>query len=74
MSLNSKQEKATLRTGNHINLPQADRETAQKWQKRVWVWCLRLVVLIVYATTRSLISLAWCSPTAQAKGLFQDSK
>jgi len=58
MSLNIKQLKATLPAGNRRTLPQRDRETAKKWQKRAWVWCLRLVVLIVYATTRSLISIA----------------
>jgi len=69
MSFNSKQLKATLPTGNRRTLPQRDRQTAKKWQKRVCVWWLRLVVLIVYAT-RSLISLSWRSLTAQAKGPF----
>jgi len=41
MSLNSKQ-KSTLPTGNRRTLPQRDRETAKNWQKRIWVWCLRL--------------------------------
>jgi len=41
------QANVTLPTGNHRTLPQKtkNRETARKWQKRVWVWCLRLLVL-----------------------------
>jgi len=42
MSFNSKQLKATLPTGNRRTLPQRDRQTAKKWQKRVCVWWLRL--------------------------------
>jgi len=37
MSLNFK-AKPTLPTGNCRTLPQWDRETAKKRQKRIWVW------------------------------------
>jgi len=30
----------TLPTGNCRTPPQRDMETAKKWQRRVWVWCL----------------------------------
>jgi len=42
MSLNSKQKPLCLPTANRRTLPQRGRETAKKWQKRIWVWCLRL--------------------------------
>jgi len=42
LSLNSEQLKATFPTGNRRSLPQRGRETAKKWKKRVYVWCLRL--------------------------------
>ena len=50
-----------------------NRETARKWQKCVWVWCLRLAILRL-CNHAELYSLAWWSLTAQAKDPFQDSK
>jgi len=44
---------------------------SKKWQKRVWVWCLRLVVLSL-CNHPKLYFLAWWSLIAQAKGPFQD--
>jgi len=67
------QAKATLPTGNRRILPQRDRETAKKWQKRVLAGCLRLVVLRLSNHAKPHF-LAWWSLTAQAEGPFQDSK
>jgi len=41
MSSNSK-AKVTLPTTEFYTKQTKNRETARKWQKRVWVWCLRL--------------------------------
>jgi len=57
MSLNSKKKK-TLPTGKRRALTQRDRETAKKWQKRVWVWCLRFVVLSLWNHAKPYF-LAW---------------
>ena len=67
------QAKTTPATGNRRTLPQRDREIARKWQKRVWVWCLRLVVLSLCNHAKPYF-LAWWLLAAQAKGPFQDSK
>jgi len=45
----------------------------KKWQKCVLVWCLRLVVLRLCNHAKPYFLACW-SLTAQAKGLFQDSK
>jgi len=68
-----KQVKASLPTGNRGTLLQRDTETAKKWQKGVWVWCLRLVVLSL-STHAKPYCLSWWSLTAQEKDPFQDSK
>jgi len=73
MSLNSKQLKATLPTGNRRTLPQRDREISKKWQMRVYVWCLISVVLSL-CNHAKLYFLTWWSLTAQEKDPFQDSK
>jgi len=39
------QAKVTLPTGNRRIFPNDTRKQQKKWQKRVWVECLRLVVL-----------------------------
>jgi len=67
------QAKTTPATGNRRTLPQRDREISRKWQKRVWVWCLRLVVLSLCNHAKPYF-LAWWLLAAQAKGPFQDSK
>ena len=72
MSLNSKQLKATLTTGNQGTLPQRDREAVKNDKNALGSDAL--VVLIVYETTWNLISLAWGSLTAEAQGPFQGSK
>ena len=46
------------------------RVTARKWQKRVWVWCLTLVVFSLSNHADPFIS-AWFSLTAQEKGVFK---
>jgi len=70
-----KQAKVTLPTGNHRTLPHRDKKrvTARKWQKRVWVWCLTLVVFSL-SNHADRFSLAWCSLTAQEKGIFKRIK
>jgi len=74
MSLNRKQKSlCQLATTELFPKETKNRETARKWQKRVWVWCLRLVILSLYNHVE-LYSLAWWSLTAQAKDPFQDSK
>jgi len=45
----------------------------KKWQKRVWVWCLRSVVFSLCNHTKPCFS-AWWSLIAQAKGPFQNSR
>jgi len=47
-------------------------QTARKWQKRVWVWCLKVILSL--CNHAKPYSLAWWSLTAQAKDPFQDSK
>jgi len=43
MSLNSKQKSlCPLATTELLPEETNNRETARKWQTRVWVWCLRL--------------------------------
>jgi len=49
-----------------------NKETARKWQKRVWFWCLKLVVLNLDNHADPYF-LVWWSLTAQVKSLFQDS-
>jgi len=72
MSSNSK-AKVTLPTTEFYTKQTKNRETARKWQKRVWVWCLRLVVLNL-SNHADPYFLAWWSPPAQEKGRFKDSK
>jgi len=53
MSLNSKWKSLCQLTT--AELSPTRQGNSKKWQKRVWVWCLRLGQFLVYATTRSLI-------------------
>jgi len=74
VSLNSKQKSlCQLATAELFPKETKNRETARKWQKRVWVWWLRLVILCL-CNHAELYSLAWWSLTAQAKVPFQDLK
>jgi len=74
MSLNSKQKSlCQLPSTELFPKDTNNRETARKRQTRVWVWCLRLVILSL-CNHAELYSLAWLSLTAQAKYPFQDSK
>ena len=50
-----------------------NRVTATKWQKHIWVWCLRVMVLSL-CNLADPHFLAWWSLTAQRKGLFQDTQ
>jgi len=74
MSLNSQQKPlCQLVTTELFTKETKNRETARKWQKRVWVRCLRLVVLCL-SNHADPYSSAWWSLTAQEKGIFQDPK
>ena len=74
MSLNSKQKSlCQLATTELFPKERKNRETGRKWQKRIWVWCLRVVILSL-CNHAELYSLAWWSLTAQVKDPFQDSK
>jgi len=74
MSLNSKQKAlCPMVTTELFSKETKNRETARKWQKRVWVWCFRSVVLNL-SNHAGPYFLSWCSLTAHEKGLFQDSK
>jgi len=74
MSFNSKQKSlCQLATTELFPKETKNRETARKWQKRVWVWCLRLVILSL-CNHAELYSWVWWSLTFQAKDRFQDSK
>jgi len=74
MSLNNKQKSlCQLATTQLFPKETKNMETAGKWQKRVWVWCLRLV-LPNLCNHAKLYSLAWWSLTAQEKDPFQGSK
>jgi len=74
MSLNSKQKSlCQLATTELFTKETKNRETTRKWQKCVWVWCLRLVNLSL-CNHAELYSLASWSLTAQAKDPFQHSQ
>jgi len=71
MSLNSKQK--PLRQPATADLFPKETGKHKKWQKRVWVWCLRLVVLRLCNRAKPYF-LAWWSLTAQGRGPCQDWK
>ena len=49
------------------------RVTARKWQERVWVWCLTLMVFRLSNHAEPFF-LAWCSLTAPEKSVFKRIK
>ena len=49
------------------------RVAARKWQKRVWVWCLTLVVFGL-SNHADPFFLAWCLLTAQEMDIFKRIK
>jgi len=74
MSLNSKQKSLCQQATTQLFHKETKKsETVRKWQKRVWVWCLRSVVLSSSNHTYPYF-LSWWSLTAQEKGRFEDSK
>ena len=73
MSLNGKQKSLCQMATTELYPKETEnKETARNWQKHVWVWWIRLVVLSLYNNSDPYF-LAWWSLTAQEKGLFQDS-
>ena len=72
MSLNSKQKPLCQLTTAELFLNETGKQQ-KKWQKRVWVWCLGLVVFSLCNHAKPYF-LAWWSLTAQAKVPFQDRK
>jgi len=71
MNLNSKQKPlCQLATSELFPTIQGN---SKKWKKRVWVWCLRSVVISLCNHAKPYF-FAWWSLTAQAKGPFQYSK
>jgi len=74
MSLNSKQKLlCQLATTELYSNETKKRVTARKWQKRVWIWCLKLVSFGLSNHTDPCFLASW-SPPAQEKVFFQVSK
>jgi len=73
MMLNSKQKPLYQLATAELFPNETRKQQKNDKQKRVWVWCLRLVVFSLCNHTKPYF-LAWWSLTTQAEGPFQDSE